>query len=112
MGDTLYPLVLEIDDSLDIKRKAEITCERLSPSRDFHNVLIINSILLFFGKAVIRQANKLNFETHTCMFKNKSGTRSTTAMPEIMTVTMMMVIVVIIINMTAPIIIITVVSSL
>ena len=22
MGDTLYPLVLEIDDSLDIKRKA------------------------------------------------------------------------------------------
>ena len=37
MGDTLYPLVLEIDDSLDIKRKTGITCQKFIPLRDFHN---------------------------------------------------------------------------
>ena len=48
MGDTLYQLVLEmIDDSLDIKRKAGITCQRFRPLRDFHNRLIINSIIYF-----------------------------------------------------------------
>ena len=106
MGDTLCPVVLEIDDSLDIKRKAGITCQRFSPLRDFHNRLIINSIILFFGKAVIRQANKLNLETRTCMFK-KTGTRTTTVIIIVTVIISGMVIVVIIINMTPPIIIIT-----
>ena len=105
MGDTLYPVVLEIDDSLDIKRKAGITCQRFSPLRDFYNRLIINSIILFFGKAVIRQANKLNLETHTCML-NKTGPRTTTVIVIVTVIISGMVIVVIIINMTPPIIII------
>ena len=104
MGDTLYPLVLEIDDSLDIKRKTGITCQRFSPLRDFHNRLIINSIILFFGKAVIRQANRLNFETHTCMFK--PGTRTTTVIIIVTVIISGMAIVVIIFNITPPIIII------
>ena len=105
MGDTLYPLVLEIGDSLDIKRKTGITCQRFSPLRDFHNRLIINSIILFFGKAVIRQANRLNFEKHTCMFK-KSCTRTTTVIIIITVIIFGKAIVVIIMNMTPPIIII------
>ena len=100
-GDTLFPLVLEIDDSLDIKRKAGINCQR-----DFHNRLRINSIVLFFGKAVMRHVNKLNFETHTCMFK-KTGTWTTTVIIIVIVIISGMVIVVIIINMTPPIIIIT-----
>lgn len=101
MGDTLYPLVLEIDDSLDIKRKTWITCQKFSPLRHFHNRLVINSIILFFGKAVIRQANKLNFETHICMSNSKSGTRKTVTI----IISGMVIVVVIIINMTPPIII-------
>ena len=106
-GDTLFPLVLEIDDSLDIKRKAGITCQRFSPLRDFYNRLIINSIILFFGKAVIRQANKLNLETHTSML-NKTGPRTTTVIVIVIVTVIIsgMVIVVIIINMTPRIIII------
>ena len=102
MGGTLYPLDLEIDDSLDIKRKAWITCKKFCPLRHFHNRLIINSIILFYGKAVIRQANKVNFETHTCASKSKSGARNIVT---IIIISGLVTVVVIIINMTPPIII-------